>query len=259
MNAQEVQDRFREKVNSKISLISEGVERYRVSTPFRFDDGDHLSIVLKRDAGAWYLSDEGTTYMHLTYDMDEQDFMRGNRQTIIANALSLFGVDDNDGELKLAVSGEGYGDSLYSYVQALLKISDVTFLSRESVQTTFWEDFQGLIETTVPQSRRHFDWHDPLRDPDGKYSVSYRINQQQKSLFVYALLNDDNTRDANIAIQQFERWQLAFTSVAVFQDQTAINRKVLARFSDVCDKQFSSLTTNKDRIAQYIRQEAEII
>ena len=258
MNVEDVQYRFRDKVHDKIALIPEGVERYRVSIPFRFDDGDHLSIFLKWEAGDWYLSDEGATYMHLTYDMEEADFMRGNRQTIITDTLSLFGVDDIEGELRLAVPGEGYGDALYSYVQALLKISDVTFLSREIVQNTFLGDFREFMEETVPQNQRNFDWNDPFHDPEGNYSVSCRINNRSKPLFVYALPNDDHTRDANIALQQFERWRMTFTSVAIFHDQTQINRRVLARFSDICDKQFSSLPSNRERITQFIRHETAV-
>ena len=75
------------------------------------------------------LSDEAHTHMHLTYDLDEKDLQRGTRQKIIANALSTFQVEDKEGELVLDIPEERYGDALYSFVQALLKITDVTYLS----------------------------------------------------------------------------------------------------------------------------------
>ena len=39
---------FHEKVSAKVRLTAEGIDRFRVFTPFLFEDGDHLSVVLKR-------------------------------------------------------------------------------------------------------------------------------------------------------------------------------------------------------------------
>jgi Domain of unknown function DUF1828 len=245
MALRDIERDFKNKVTEKLSPSSEGVDHYRVFTPFMFEDGDHLSIVLKRMNGGWILSDEGHTYMHLTYDLEEKELQKGARQKIITNALSMFRVEDKAGELLVPIQRDRYGDALYNFIQALLKITDVAYLSRERVRSTFMEDFKGFMEESIPENRREFDWFDPRHDPEGKYLIDCRINKMPRPLFVQALPNDDKTRDATITLLQFEKWGVPCRSMAIFEDQEEINRKVLARYSDVCEKQFSSLAANR--------------
>ncbi len=254
MTVETMEADFRRKVGESVRISSEGVNRYRVFTPFLFEDGDHLAVVLKHENGGWVLSDEGHTYMHLTYDLDEKDLHRGNRQKIISNALSMFSVEDREGELRLSIPEGQYGDALFSFVQALHKISDVTYLSRERVKSTFMEDFRSFMDATVPADRRSFDWKDPEHDPEGKYTVDCRLNGMSRPMMVFALPSDDRVRDATISLLKFETWSIPHRSMAIYEDQEEVNRKVLARFSDVCEKQFSSLGTNKDRIATYLNE-----
>ncbi len=254
MAVESIERDFKRKVSERLRLEPEGVDRFRIFMPFTFEDGDHLAVILKREDAGWILSDEGHTFMHLTYDIDEKDLQRGTRQKIIANTLSVFSVRDRAGELVLPIANGGYGDALYSFVQALLKIADVSYLRREFVRSTFLEDFRAFMTEQVPESRRAFDWSDPQHDPDGKYVVDCRVNGMAKPLMVYALPGDDKVRDATIALLQFEKWGLSFRSLGIFEDQEEVNRKVLARFSDVCEKQFSSLASNRDRIVKYLEE-----
>lgn len=252
MSIETIEQQFRETVSAKIQLAPEGVSRFRVLTPFLFDDGDHLAIVLKQEGSRWLLSDEAHTYMHLTYDLDEKDLLRGTRQKIIANALSTFHIEDREGELRLDIAEDRYGDALYSFIQGLLKITDITYLSRERVRSTFLEDFHLLITEAVPGERMTFDWHDREHDPQGMYAVDCRINGMDRPLLVFALPGDDKTRDATITLLQFEKWGIPLRSLAIFEDQEVVNRKVLARFSDVCEKQFSTLMGNRERITRFL-------
>lgn len=86
------------------------------------------------------------------------------------------------------------------------------------------------------------------------YNVDCRVNGMERPLFVFAMPGDDKARDATISLLQFEKWGMPLRSMAVFEDQESINRKVLARFSDVCEKQFSSLGANRDRISRYLNE-----
>ncbi len=254
MNGERIGDEFRRKVCRQIDVMPEGINRYRVVTPFEFDDGDGLVIVLKQQGSGWQLTDEAHTFMRLSYDSDTADLHRGTRQKLISNALDMFGVEDHDGELVMPVPDERFGDALFSFVQAILRVFDVNYLSRERVLTTFKDDLRGFLKECIPAERRVFDWRDPEADPQGNYAVDCRVNGIDESLFIYGLTNDNRTNAATIAIHHFEKRGAQFRTLGVFEDQEKIGRKVLARFTDVCDRQYSNLGANRERIETFINK-----
>jgi len=259
MSVKAITQNFRQKVCDQVRVEAEGVDRYRVFTPFLFEDGDHLVVVLKQEDGRWVLSDEGHTFMHLTYDLDEKDLRSGSRQKIISNALAAFSVVDRNGELVLSIDDDQYGDALYSYVQALLKISDVSYLSQERVRSTFMEDVQKFVQEHIPEECVQADWHDPTHDPDSRYTADFMIESESGPILVYALSNDDRVSNATINLLMFEKWGLKFRSIGIFEDQEEINRKALAKFTDVCEKQFSNLHGNKDRFLKYVQESGGMV
>ncbi len=251
MNAVKLRDELRQKVCEQIDVEGQGMHRFIIYTPFMFDDGDHFVVVLKNVAGRWVLTDEGHTLMHVSYD--EINVSHGTRKKIIDQTLENFGMTHESGELRLDVPETAFGDALFSFVQGLTKITDVRYWTQERVRSTFLNDFYGLLEARIPKQRRQFEYTDPDHDPDKYYPVDCRVNGMRRPLLVFAVNSDAKCRDATITIHQFEKWGCKFNSLAVFEDQTQINQKVLARFSDVVGKQFSNLGV-RDRIQHYLEE-----
>jgi hypothetical protein len=254
MTIKSIEQDFIEKVSEMVRVIPDGKDRFRVFTPFMLDDGDHISIVLKKEQTGWVLSDEGHTFMHLTYDIKESKLFSGTRYQIISNALDTFNVEDRYGELIIKVQEARFGDALYSFAQALVRMGDVLCLSTEHVQSTFMDDFHSLLNEHVPVSRIDPNWHSKELDSQKKYTVDCRINGMPDPLFVYALSNDDRIRDATIALQKFLSWDIKFSPMGIFKDREDTNSKVRARFDDVCEVQFPNMKESENEIIAYIAE-----
>ena len=106
MEIKQIEKEFKEKVCKEIRLMQEGIERYRIFTPFQFDDGDSFAIVLKRAGKNWILSDEGHTFMHLSYEIDIDSLDKGTRAKIISTTLSTLGIGEKEGVLFAIVNDE---------------------------------------------------------------------------------------------------------------------------------------------------------
>ena len=252
MSIDTIERDFIDKVSEKVRLAPEGRERFRVLTPFRFDDGDQLVIVLKKLGGRWVLSDEAHTYMHISYKIEKNLLRSGTRRQLILKALSMFEIHEHNEELILDVSDGQYGDALYAFVQALLKIIDVSYLSREQVHSTFLEDMRRLLSNVVDEARMELDWHDLTLDPQGNYPVDCRINGMAVPLFVYGLFNDDRTRKATIALHQYRSWQVPHRSLGIFENERSTSKQTSAQINDVCHKSFVGLDANAYLIEQYL-------
>ena len=99
MNIDAIQDSFKAAVSGSIKLFPEGVNRYQIFTPFHFDDGDHFAISLQKgENGNWIITDEGHTYMHMSYHMDLSSLKSGTRNEIIESALEKHKVTEEQGE-----------------------------------------------------------------------------------------------------------------------------------------------------------------
>jgi len=248
-NLSSIENSFRKAVCGELSLRAEGVDRFRVMNPFVYDDGDRLSIILRKKDGQWLLSDEASSFMHLSYEMEEKAIESGPRRRIISESLSYFGVENDDGELFVPVEQGDYGSALYSLVQGMLRVADVSLLSREVAKSTFMADLRTFLSEAIPEHRRVFNWAHPSHDPKNLYTVDCYVNgSTSPPIAIYGLASETKVRDATIALHRFESWDLRLFSIGIFDDFGQLKGKPLMRFLDILDKPYTSLVDNKDRI-----------
>ena len=252
MDARDIEQDFKKKVCDEIYLSAEGLSRYIVIHPFTFDDGDHYVVVLKKVGDEWLLTDEGHTIMHLSYE--DIDLGRGGYKEIVDNTVSAFGLVNSQGELTLTIPQTRFGDALFSFVQALLKISDVKYLERERVRSLFMEEFRAFLRELVPEPRRKFDYCHPQRDPRRIYPIDCQVETRNRPLFVFGIASDSKCQAATNIVYWWERQGERFNAMAIHENMEEINNRILARFSDVCGKQFSNLPTNRDRIKAFVEE-----
>jgi hypothetical protein len=261
MNFTSIRDDFRTKVCEQIDLEQEGEERFLVVTPFRFEDGDHFVIVLKKDEGQWILSDEASTIMHLSYWMDDKALeagASGNRREIMDSSLAGYRVQNQDGELVIPVVESRFGDALFNFIQALTKVNDISLLSREIVRSTFMEDLMEFLKQHVDKDRLTFNWKDRQHDPQGNYIVDCHINSLKRPLLVYGVPNEAKANLAALSLRVFDSWDMPHQSLGVFEDQESLDPKPVARFTDAVEKSFSNLEGNKDAIRKYLDKALKI-
>lgn len=256
MSVEQILRAFEESISKSIRLLPEGTDRYQVFTPFHFGDGDHFVVVLKKVAGrGWILTDEGHTYMHLSYDMNLSGLARGNRNEIIEGTLDRYEIIEQAGQLIKVIDSHLYaGNYLYNFIQCLVHISDISYLSQDRVASTFMDDFKDFIATAIPQDRYQFNYRNPEHDSDGLYIVNCRVNSMDLPINIYAIDGNADCRDATIGILKFEEWEIPFQALGIFKDRDKIAQEVLARFTEACRHQFPRINGNEERIKSHLQE-----
>lgn len=219
-----------------------------LESPFTFPDGDHYPIYLSETpAGGVELSDRGHTLMHVSYDHDVDSFYEGARASLREQIVRESGIDEDEGVFSIEAPPDQVAAALFRFGQALTKIHDLTFLSRERVSSTFYEDLRDLLFTMLDEEHVDADYI-PHDVPNGtNYPVDYHFAASDGSpVFLYGVPNRDKARLTTIMLSHFLLHELTFESVIVFADQQEIPRLDVARLTNVAGTAVASLDAEHD-------------
>lgn len=193
------------------------------------------------------LSDRGHTLMHMSYEHDVDALYDGPRAALREQIVRENDIEEDDGVFTTESPPDRIADTLFRFGQALTKIYDLTFLSRERVASTFYEDLKTLLFGIMDEDRVETD-HIPTDVPNGSnYPVDYRLEGREgSSVFIYGVPNQDKARLTTIMLSHFLLHGLSYESIIVFENQQKIPRLDVARLTNVAGTAVASLEAESD-------------
>lgn len=233
-----------------ITLKEKRPNVFQLFSPFYYPDGDMIEIFLEVSDKKIIIQDYGTTIMRLGY---VTSLGSKNKMKIFNEVLNNYRIEEVDGNIKIVVNEiDKIFPYLMQFIQAVIKISDLEYLKRETVKSLFYEYFEKFIIMDLSDFKPIKNFY-PSFDTEKQYPTPYAIPCKKKDpVCVYPIANDDKCNETTITIQHYELNNFKPETIVVFENQESIARRPLARLSNVGGKQFASLQGNEQRIQEYV-------
>ena len=251
-----MQESLCEHLCAEIRIRTRG-DRLAINTPFYFPDGDPYVLYLEElSGGGVRLTDLGHTMMHLSYENDVDAFRSGNRAKLFASTLANGGVSEADGELYIDTIPKNLSSAIFSLGQAITSVSDLTFLNRTRVESTFYEDLEAALGRLRVDGELRRNYEVPGLANADKYPVDFMLPGKANDLFIFGVPTRDKARLTTIVLGHLLRAEIAFESLLVFADQSNIPRSDLSRLSNVGGEMVSSLDAQEDLARKVMKRAA---
>ena len=220
---------------------------WQVNTPWVFPDGDAYSIYLSPGPmGGLRLSDQGLTWMRLSYENDIGKLREGTRGRLLSQVVADAGLAEDDGEFYLDVTADEVGAGVLRLGQALTRIHDLTFLSRLRVESTFYDDLREKLQSLVGSERLNEAYVVPDVPNGREYPVDYFVSGGATPLYLFGVPNRDKARLATIVLQHLVRSGQDFNSMVIFQNASDLPRADLNRLMNAANDMIDSLDASDD-------------
>lgn len=249
---------LREKISNRlrtaVSLEPRGINSYRVNTPFYFADGDNLKIIINRtESGKWTVTDEGHTLMYLSYY--NMDISAGTKADILSSILKSHYMSEDRGRLVLEVETEDdAADSIFTFAQGILKVSDMTMWKKERVRSMFYEYFREGVISGSKGRPLDFDFRDKEYDPNNLYIIDCLVTLKNGNrAHVYGANSLDRANKAIISMYHYEKSGLDVPNCMILTDEMDFG-KTKIMLEEVADKILSSPKSAVDRLDPFFRK-----
>ena len=117
---------------------------YTITTPYLDRHNDCLQIYVKVINDEILISDDGYTVSDL--EMSGCDLTKGKRRALLESILLSFGIRNESGVLSVTASHQSFAQKKHNFLQAILAINDLFYLTPSLVNSVFYEDIARWME-----------------------------------------------------------------------------------------------------------------
>lgn len=117
-------------------------EYYEITTPFVDNANDCLQLYVKQEGNELFFSDDSATIRNLK--MSGIQFT-GNRKLQLQRILYQYGIQLKGEELTAKASVNSFAQKKHQFLQAMIHIDDLFFLSKSRVASFFLDDIQEFF------------------------------------------------------------------------------------------------------------------
>lgn len=202
----------------------------RMETAFLYPDGSSVDVFLVQEDLLFprsKLSDLGQTISWLL-DVQVKPWLSKKRQRFVEDALRIYGVKQVGGALELPLeSAQGVVEGIVKLGQACVRIADLTYTRRSSLQSSVTED----IEEVLADAEVEFE---PNQELEGRHGSKIRVDFLVKGPRLPSALlalSSGNASQAHVAANEvFRRWydldipERSEQRVTVFDDRYDVYR-----------------------------------
>ena len=137
-------DRYAQWVRDKSVLREVNDEYVEITTPYLDRHNDYTQIYVRRDNGAFMLTDGGETIQDLR--ASGCDLETSKRRDLLAATLNGFGIRRDGDALLVRATPQDFSLRKHNLVQAILAVNDLFYLSVPVVASLFLEDVTAWLE-----------------------------------------------------------------------------------------------------------------
>ena len=223
---------IRKSVCSEYDFEEIGIGEYLVHTDMYYDDGDELHIVLKRTNEGYILADEGHTMMWLSYD--EYNFT-DYRMKLLNGIIGQTGVSLENERMSVFVDHPSkIGPALSSLIQTMISVSNLRYLSRSNVASTFLEDIRSAFKDSELGGKCEYERKIPTSsgnsiEPDIYIGLD-------RPVLVFGAYNSERAKEVFINLLLAKELDQGYRTVVVIDNDAGISQKDQERLVNTANR-----------------------